>query len=796
MSDEIRHLWLVGPFRADRQAYWENYKSTEGGVFYATDCHANLRGPYTGVGSLLRQMIPSLYVHYPELVDGHAVEILSLAPELRASLTVATETLTSLAVPDERTRFYSRMRTLRLTHGLIDFLKNCIAQGVFERLILYFENIESAESLDREFLSVLLRRADPRFIQVIVASSAEIPPDPLLSQALETSTQRIELDQPDQSLRLQRLVDLHLPMPWKAWLLEQSQGWLGEWQQFATLTTTLEMFSPQGTTWEEGLRDLLTQVPEELRLTWARAFIDADGTSENWLERAAYEQLETSLRQQLHDARADALGDQKQWSLHLGAIPYHRERGQDSAHRGAKALQEALDYCINIGYYEATVDFGNRGRKVIDWATQEDLYWVFTTKNTTSLAALGRPEEAELLYNEARALSCNPSVHMQAAYATAMLYTRHHDDERRNHTLAKAWANQAIAIASLLPNPKDRVFNTVFNQNGLALIETRLGHSQDALRLVTEGLAKLDKVLDPEEHLLHRSVLIYNRGQVYAGVGKIAEALADYTRVIELDPYYSEYYFDRANLYRQMQRNEEALADYEKAIAYSPPYEEAYYNRASVLSLLGRDDEALSDYSYVLELDPDYLNALINRASLFYELGAYDEARSDVEHGLALSPNQPQLLCTLGLLEMVAENPEKALVALQMALEYDPALLEAWINRAVLRYEQEDIAGAIEDLTRALALKETTTIFYNRGFAYQAQGDLAAAIADYTGALQLVGEDAQDTYYQRGLCYQQTGQLELARQDFAAHLALGASPYVEEITQFDPELISYHVVEA
>ena len=99
------------------------------------------------------------------------------------------------------------------------------------------------------------------------------------------------------------------------------------------------------------------------------------------------------MRQQWHDERAEMSEQQDQWSLHLGAIPYHRERGQDPAHAGAKALQDGLDYRINMGYYEATIDFGQRGRAVIDWEKQQAYYWTFTTKITTSLAALERAKK-------------------------------------------------------------------------------------------------------------------------------------------------------------------------------------------------------------------------------------------------------------------------------------------------------------------------------------------------------------------------------------------------------------------
>ena len=203
-----------------------------------------------------------------------------------------------------------------------------------------------------------------------------------------------------------------------------------------------------------------------------------------------------------------------------GPSPYHREHGTDPAGAGPRPSGRPLTTASTWDFYEATVDLGRRGRALIDWQAQPDLWWTFTTKMTTSLAALGLAADAERLYDEARASSASASVHMQAAYATAMLYTRHHDEEERDHDRALGWINEAIAIARLLPDVKDRAMQTVFNQNGLALIKSHQGDREDALRLVGDGLARLDSDLDPDEHRLHRSVLRYNRAQLYAGLGR------------------------------------------------------------------------------------------------------------------------------------------------------------------------------------------------------------------------------------------------------------------------------------
>jgi tetratricopeptide (TPR) repeat protein len=739
MDTQRSHAWIIASYRRDRQqAVQAMNRLTD--TSYIIDCHRNLRGPYTGTGELLRQLAPQVYQTYPAIVNAHATEILSVAPELKSLAVSSDETLTSLAQGEERTIYYSHLRTLHLAHGIVDFLlefaseqaDGCDKIGPYA---VVFENVHMADTLDQEFLTILLRRADPDQLLITVNTALELLTEPLRS-ALTTHAQAIQLPSSNE----------------------------------ATLPLTIEQYTP------------------EQRVSMARAYIESDCTTDNPLEKAAYDALEPAARQQWHDTRAEELEKQGQWTLHLGAIPYHRERGQDQAGSGVRTLDAALKYCLDMAFYEAAVDFGYRGRKLIDWEKQIDTYWSFTKDITTALAALSRGVEAEELFNEARELTDKPAIHMHAAYATAMLYTRHHDPERRNLHIAKRWAQEAIAIAQLLPDPRERTFHTVFNQNGLALIEVRLGRPYEAQRLVVEGLARLDRELGPEEHLLQRSVMIYNRAQVNNVFGRYDQAIADFTTLITMDPHYSEHYFERGNIYRRLGRNEEALEDYSAAIRYGPPYPEVYYNRAGVLSILGRDDEALSDYGYVLQLDPNNIDALINRASMLYERGEYTAARRDVERGLALNPDNAQLLCTLGLIEMEEQRPEEAQRALTSALQHDPKLIAAWINRAVLEFERGNADAAITDLSHALEISENATVLYNRGLAYQSQERWQEAIADYTRALELSSDDAQDILYQRGVCYAKLGNASLARQDFDAHLAIGPSTYAEEIRQLDPLL--------
>lgn len=674
----MEHIWIEGNNSPGRLHVAAGVNLPE--LMPPVDAHRRLRGPYTAAGTILRALVPGLLASQPDLTQRHDIEVLSACPELRAVVPATRETLTSLAIPQERTRFYSRLRTLRIAHGLTELLRDGVGPGSRRRLVI--DNAHHADPTDAELIAVLLRRLDPARLTLVVCTAPGAAGHAGLVTALDRHARhRLAAPQPQRQPAADD--DAHL----------------------------------------------------------AAAYVDGDCVSDDPRLVAAYEKLPRADAARLHDTRAGSLEALGETSLRLGAIPFHRERGADPAGAGARALRFALDYCIDMGFYDATVDFGRRGRAVIDWADQGSAWWAFTTKMTTSLAALGRPQEAETLYDEARAFTTNPKAHMQAAYATAMLYTRHHEPEQRDHRQALAWINEAIGISSLLPDAEERAFNSVFHQNGLALIQVHLGDLPAALRLVEEGLARLDRELPAGKHTLHRSVLVYNKAQVLAGLGRLEEALADYTAVIEADPNYAEYYLDRGNIYRKAGRDKEAMADYETAIRLSPPFPEVYYNRADMLLESGDLEAGLAGLDYVLVLDPGYVDAYVNRAGVRLASGDAAGARADADAGLVLDPVNPHLTCVLGQLHADAGQTAQARAAYDQAIGRDPGLPAAWAGRAALSHACGDTAAAIADLSRALDLGDDPALRYNRAVGYRTLGRTAEALADLEAAAAFGHDD-------------------------------------------------------
>jgi len=462
---------------------------------------------------------------------------------------------------------------------------------------------------------------------------------------------------------------------------------------------------------------------------------------------AVYDGLDPRRRAEPHDARAAVLARaaDAEPSLRLGALPYHLEHGSTRDGAGVEALRWAQTRCKYLGLYQTAVRFGKRGLRIVDAEQQPDVWWEFTRDTAVSLAAAGRAEESAALQDEARRTSIDPAVHMKLAYETGMLHARHFPPEKRDQGLARAWINQAIAIAGVLEDPEERTFFSVFNRNGLALVATRTGGTDEALRLLDEGFGRLDQELGLGERSWHRVGLRYNRAQANAMSGRLEDALADYAIVMDIDDDFSDHYFNRGNILRRMGRTREALADYEHALRLEPPFPEAHYNRGDARLELGDTEGALTEFARTLVLDPDNVDAALNRAAILADLGDTEGALRRVDAGLAVAADHAHLLSLKGRPLAEQSAPDRALVALTAAVDSDPGLAEAWAVKAEVAFGTGDPDTAAADFDRAIGLGDSPAIRFNRGLVHEAAGRFAQAAAEFEAVLA-AGED-DDAHY-------------------------------------------------
>ncbi len=78
-------------------------------------------------------------------------------------------------------------------------------------------------------------------------------------------------------------------------------------------------------------------------------------------------------------------------------------------------------------------------------------------------------------------------------------------------------------------------------------------------------------------------------------------AVGDYTRAIELDPYYAAAYFSRGVLYwRELHLTYRAIRDMTRVLELEPQRSEALFNRAIAYQMHGDHAQAITDFEQYL----------------------------------------------------------------------------------------------------------------------------------------------------------------------------------------------------
>lgn len=292
-TGNARHYWIDAAGQDNRAAVIAGLPIPPP-LLPAISAHRRLRGPYTAAGTIMRALAADALERFPALVAAHEIELRCVTPELRDRIPATRETLTSLAVPAERTRFYSRLRTLRIAHGLTEFLRD-YAAAIGEPRSLVIDHGDDADQTDQELVSVLLRRIDPGQLTLVIGTSGAAArlepaaersgetPDETLYGALERHAQRLDAGAPIEPSSPSHLAAVDSADP------------------------------------TEGVRQL------------AAAYVSGDCISDRPELEAAYLRLRQAERSRLHDARAAELIATAEYSLRLGAVPYHREHGADPA---------------------------------------------------------------------------------------------------------------------------------------------------------------------------------------------------------------------------------------------------------------------------------------------------------------------------------------------------------------------------------------------------------------------------------------------------------------------------------
>jgi tetratricopeptide (TPR) repeat protein len=295
----------------------------------------------------------------------------------------------------------------------------------------------------------------------------------------------------------------------------------------------------------------------------------------------------------------------------------------------------------------------------------------------------------------------------------------------------------------------------------------------DALRYASAALAA-----EPRNARLHRVV-----GEALLGKRALDEALAEYSRGIELTPNSADAWLGRADAHLRLDRPDDALADLDQALRLRPNDLNALCKRAD-LHLVRRDyQKAHEDCSRVLAVMPKAAQILRARAIIRWQhLRDFDGALADL-NGLAklqLKSAEPPFI--IGAIHFGRRDYPPALTALKAAVAIRPDYAEAkWALAQIYLWQgkHEDALAELDPLVAQLPKGPPETLNV-RGDVYRAMGELDEAAADYRRLIQLKPNNLE-SYVSLAGVYEKQNQPERAKKccdELVAANAVSAHSYL------------------
>ncbi|MEO8199110.1 MAG: tetratricopeptide repeat protein [Gemmatimonadota bacterium] len=298
-----------------------------------------------------------------------------------------------------------------------------------------------------------------------------------------------------------------------------------------------------------------------------------------------------------------------------------------------------------------------------------------------------------------------------------------------------------------------------------------------------------------------------NLGVLYYQKGLVAEAIAEFTRALELDTkmqvaqtnleiaYRNTGYYDSrvAELHERLRKqpddresrwelgrtyaslghHDDAIREFEVLLARETGDVPTLIQLGLALKASGRLEEACERFGQARDLDPESSLALFYYGEALYNRGLSDQARSVLQEAVGLNPDNADAHYLLAFLYGDLGQHEAARAATKRAIALNPTFARAHTNLSLRRRTGSNrvIADGSAELRRPSLAVGPTLAHYNLGLAFRQKGYYVEALREYRLALEN-GED-------RRLTLQAMAEVHLLRRDLGAALELYDSLVVE-----------------
>jgi tetratricopeptide (TPR) repeat protein len=299
------------------------------------------------------------------------------------------------------------------------------------------------------------------------------------------------------------------------------------------------------------------------------------------------------------------------------------------------------------------------------------------------------------------------------------------------------------------------------------------GHELAAAGRPKEAVAEFSKTLD----LGQRTVAVYReRGLAYLELKDLAAALDDLNVALKLDPGDAEAHCARGRVLAGRGEHVAAVHDFQAAIERAPDRFEAHRALGDAYRDLGENAKAEAVYTRALELRPKDCVLYLDRGRVRFRQRRFAEAIDDYDEAIdRLGWKKAQAYRLRAEAFLGRDYLTRAQEDLTQALNLAPDDAIAYYLRGQIRSRSRDFAAAYSDFSEASRADPGNPVYpYERGRAAVALDDPDRAILDFDDAIRL-GENHSELpvfLLDRGNTHRQTGNFPKALVDYRRALEL------------------------
>jgi tetratricopeptide (TPR) repeat protein len=258
----------------------------------------------------------------------------------------------------------------------------------------------------------------------------------------------------------------------------------------------------------------------------------------------------------------------------------------------------------------------------------------------------------------------------------------------------------------------------------------------------------------------------------YRGLAKFyledyAGGVSDCSLALDRKPYTSQYYTLRGLCRINMQQYALAIADYRASLQQNPTEKNNWHNMVLCMMELKLFDEANQALDTMMYFWPRESSQCTMKAQVFLAKQDTLIAEEWVDSALVLNKYDGGAWGMKAAMFAKREQFKDAEMALDMAIMQKPRVPILYVNRALARYQQNNIRGAMADYDQAIEIDASSYVaHYNRGLLRAQVGDNNRAIEDFDFVLSLDSTDMV-ALYNRAILLDMVGDYKGAIRDIS-----------------------------